>query len=146
MLKKQDRTPVRNAPEVERKYNLTQLEGANQNVFAAQRSAAQAEQAVKNLIKSLDQEYVVSYLTNSGAAPAIYLIDGQLYINASYIKQGVIKSADGKSIVIDLDNNTATFANINTAISEMENRLYDYVNDEMEKLWQELQNLGVVSL
>lgn len=144
MSKRQDRQGVRTPADLERKYNLSQLDRVNASVAEARRAAAQAEQAVNNLIASLDQEYIVSYLTNSGAAPAIYLIDGQLYINASYIKQGVIKSADGKSIVIDLDNNTATFANIDTANTEMKNRLYEYVNDEMEKLRQELIDLGVM--
>lgn len=144
MLKKQDRQGVRKASDVEQKYNLSQLNGVNSSVAEARRAAASAEQAVNNLIANLDQEHIVSYLTNSGAAPAIYLIDGQLYINASYIKQGVIKSADGEKVVIDLDKGTATFADVTAALTELEARINETINNEISALRQELQDLGVM--
>lgn len=49
--------------------------------------------AVDNLDDSLDQEGVFNRLTNNGATQGIYLENGQLYINASYIQSGII-SAD----------------------------------------------------
>lgn len=146
MLKRQDRQGVRKASDVERKYNLQQLDGVNASVVEARRAAASAEQAVSNLIASLDQEHIVSYLTDSGAAPAIYLIDGQLYIHASYIKQGVIKSADGEKVVIDLDNGTAIFADVNTALTALETKLTEMVDDKIDELRQELQGLGLLSV
>lgn len=146
MLKRQDRQGVRKASDVERKYNLQQLDGVNASVAEAKRAAASAEQAVDNLIANLDQEHIVSYLTDSGAAPAIYLIDGQLYIHASYIKQGVIKSADGEKVVIDLDKGTATFADVNTALTELEARINETINNEISALREELQGLGLLSV
>lgn len=49
--------------------------------------------AVDNLDDSLDQEGVFNRLTNNGATQGIYLENGQLYINASYIQSGIV-SAD----------------------------------------------------
>lgn len=49
--------------------------------------------AVDNLDESLDQEGVFNRLTNNGATQGIYLENGQLYINASYIQSGIV-SAD----------------------------------------------------
>ena len=46
--------------------------------------------AVDNLDDSLDQEGVFNRLTNNGATQGIYLENGQLYINASYIQSGII--------------------------------------------------------
>ena len=49
--------------------------------------------AVDNLDESLDQEGVFNRLTNNGTTQGIYLENGQLYINASYIQSGIV-SAD----------------------------------------------------
>ena len=49
--------------------------------------------AVDNLDDSLDQEGVFNRLTNNGTTQGIYLENGQLYINASYIQSGIV-SAD----------------------------------------------------
>lgn len=62
-------------------------------------------EAVDELDKKLDMEEVFNRLTNNGAIKGIYMKDGQLYINASYvlsgemqadlIKSGIIKSTSG---------------------------------------------------
>ena len=54
---------------------------------------------------SQTQESVYNVLTNNGKAEGIYVIDGNLFINASYIVAGIIKSADGKTFYLDLENN-----------------------------------------
>lgn len=45
--------------------------------------------AVDDLDTALDQEGVFNRLTNSGASKGIYIENGQLYINASYILSGI---------------------------------------------------------
>lgn len=136
-MSKQDRTHTRTASELERKFDLGKTFGSvNQQVAEAKRAAASAEAAALNLNNSLDQDGIVARLTNSGVAPGIYLIDGQLYFHASYIAQGVIKSVDGEKIVIDLDNGTVSFADINTTIEEM--------NTKINTLRQELVDKGLL--
>ena len=52
-----------------------------------------ASTAVTNYDNALKQAAILNKLTNNGQAVGIYLQDGQLYINASYVKSGAI-SAD----------------------------------------------------
>ena len=140
-MKKQDRTHSRTAAEVERKYNLGQTFGSvSAQVADAKRAAASAEAAAQNLNVSLNQEGIVSRLTNSGLSPFIYIIEGEVFINASYIDSGVITSKDGEKVVIDLDNGTVSFADINTALIEMEER----INTSISNLRQELVTKGLL--
>lgn len=44
-------------------------------------------------------------LTGNGTAQGIYFKDGQLYINASYLAAGILKSADEATFYLDLANN-----------------------------------------
>lgn len=90
MLKKQDRQGVRKASDVEQKYNLTQIQGGNASVVAARRAAQQAEAAAQSLGTMLSQEYIISYLTNNGEAKALYMRDGQIYIDGKYVEGGGI--------------------------------------------------------
>ena len=131
-MNKQDRTHSRTAAEVERKYNLGQTFGSvNLQVAEAKRAAAAAEAAAINLNNSLDQDGIVARLTNSGAAPGIFLLDGQIYINALYIAQGV----DENSAVVLLD--------IKTAIEEINAKIGE-TNTKIETLRQELVDKGLL--
>ena len=49
-----------------------------------------AAENVKKLDDSLDQESIFNRLTDNGQAEGIYLADGKLYINGSYIQAGYI--------------------------------------------------------
>ena len=51
-----------------------------------------AAENVKQLDDSLDQEGVFNRLTDNGQAEGIYLADGKLYINGSYIQAGQINA------------------------------------------------------
>jgi len=53
---------------------------------------------------SLNQQAVFNKLTNNGQTQGIYLSNGYLYINASYIGTGKISSSNG-TVEIDLTNN-----------------------------------------
>lgn len=67
-----------------------------------------------DLIKAQTQEDIFNKLTNNGAAKGIELVNGELYINATYLASGVISSAGGK-LKIDLLNESIPV--FNTGIS-----------------------------
>ena len=62
--------------------------------------------AIVRDIDNLTQEEVFNILTNNGASQGIYLQDGNLYINGTYIKGGVIsgQSIRGGSIMITYED------------------------------------------
>ena len=53
--------------------------------------------AIVKDIDNLTQEEVFNILTNNGVAQGIYMQDGDLYVNASYLKTGIISDGEGKS-------------------------------------------------
>lgn len=74
----------------------------------------------QDVLDGLTQEELVKILTAEGAANAIYLKDGKLYINAEYIVSGtlnaslitagILRSKDGETFNLDLDNGTFSMA------------------------------------
>lgn len=117
-MSKQDRVASRTAEDVERKYNFGKTFA---EVFGmaeeAQKAAEKAQAAADNAngaVEDLDQDTIFNLLTNNGEIKGLFMQDGQLYINASYLVTGIIKSENGK-LVIDLSGETVpTF---NTGIS-----------------------------
>lgn len=83
-----------------------------QAINSANQSANDANQAVTDLDSSLNQEGVFNRLTNNGQTQGIYLQDGILYINASYIASGTVKGnlIDARNLVIKDSNGNTTFA------------------------------------
>lgn len=71
-----------------------------------------ANQAVSDLDDSLNQQGVFDRLTNNGQTQGIYLQDGILYINASYIQSGTIKGSliNARNLVVTDNNGNTTFA------------------------------------
>lgn len=65
-------------------------------------------------IASLTHEFIFNKLTNNGAIKGIYSLDGQLYVNASYLAGGAIASPDGR---LKIDLTGATMPIFNTGIS-----------------------------
>ena len=67
-------------------------------------------------LKDLSQQGIIDVLTAQGAAKGIALVNGQLYLNASYINSGefnadlitagVLQSKDGETFKLDLDKGT----------------------------------------
>ena len=118
MATKQDLVAPRTASDVERKYNFGKTfaevfglaEDAQKVAKDAQDAADKATEAVENL----DQTEIFNLLTNNGELKGLFMKDGELYINASYLATGVIKSENGK-LVIDLSG--ATEPTFNTGIS-----------------------------
>lgn len=118
-MSKQDRQGVRTATGLEQKYNFGKSFTEIRNIATdAQEVAHYAAESVIGLDGKLDHEEIFNRLTNNGELKGIYMgDDGELYINATYIKSGefladlikagVIRSKDGTSVVIDLDNGNA---------------------------------------
>lgn len=125
---KQDRTYARTASDIERKYNFGKSFGEVYGLIdEAKRIAKEAEDAVNNLDTELDQEELFCRLTNNWTSQGIYRDeDGNVYINADMLRAGMIKSKDGKSLVIDLDNGTADLTGNITTESVTEDGIKTY--------------------
>lgn len=91
-MKKQDRQGSRTPAELERKYNFT-------------KKHEEALAAVEQLDRKMDQGDVFNRLTNNGKSQGIYRDEnGDIYLNASYLVSGVLKSLDGSTFYLDLVN------------------------------------------
>lgn len=69
-----------------------------------QSSVEATDRAVKNAFAGLTQQQIFDKLTSNGLIQGLFMKDGQIYINVSYLATGVITSADG-TVKIDLMNN-----------------------------------------
>lgn len=54
-------------------------------------------------IANISQQDVFNKLTNNGTVKGIYMHNGQMYINASYLATGILSSVDGETFYLDLD-------------------------------------------
>ena len=92
MNKRQDRQGVRRPADLEQKYNFD-------------KRFNDAMEAVADLDKKLDESEIFDRLTDGGRFQGVFRgNDGNIYINASYLVTGILKSRDGKSFYLDLDN------------------------------------------
>lgn len=117
-MSKQDKQGVRTAADLERKYNIGKSFAEVIGIATdAQQAADEAAAGIDGLDEKLDHTEIFNRLTNNGELQGIYRgDDGEIYINATYIKSGefvadliksgVIKSVDGSEsiVTIDLDN------------------------------------------
>lgn len=72
---------------------------------AQQNAEEYADEAASNAVGSQTQTDVFNKLTNNGNAEGIYFVNGQLYINASYLAAGILKSLDASTFYLDIANN-----------------------------------------
>lgn len=105
MNSKQDRAYARTAADLERKYNFGKTFAEVFGLISGVRE--ETEQAIKDLDTSLNHDEIFNRLTNYGKVQGIYRDNGNVYINASYIKSGKL-SAD----LVDADNLKVEAANI----------------------------------
>ena len=102
-MSKQDRTRARTPTDIEQKYNFGKTFAEVFNLITdAQKAAEEAQKA----IDSLDHEQIFNLLTDNGKKQGIYRgDDGDVYINASYIKTGTIAAelVDTKNLVVTED-------------------------------------------
>lgn len=90
-----------------------------------------ADEAAQGAVNSLGQQEIFDRLTGGGVAKGIFILDGQLYINASYIgtgvlsadliKAGILQSVDGESFVLDLTNGTVRMKAVDEVVRNLDN-------------------------
>jgi hypothetical protein len=96
MSLKQDGTQARTAADLERKYQFGRTFA---EVYGLASDAQKAAEEAKNAFDGLDQEEIFKRLTNNGQWQGLYRDpDGNVYLNASFIKSG---NLDGKLIKAD---------------------------------------------
>ena len=87
-MSKQDRQGVRNATDLERKYQFGKTFA---EVMGIARDAQTKAEEAKQSIDGLTPEQIFNILTDNGKSEGVYRgDDGQIYINASYIKGGTL--------------------------------------------------------
>lgn len=90
-MSKQDRQGVRTATDLEQKYNFGK---SFAEIMGIATDAQKLAEEAAELDKNLTQEEIFNRLTNNGESQGIYRgDDGEIYINASYIKSGIIDAA-----------------------------------------------------
>lgn len=107
MLSKQDRQGARTPADVERRYGqkFSDVLGIAEE---SRETAQQAQEEVKTLDESLDQDGVFNRLTNNGKAQGIYRdANGNILINADFIKSGKLTG-----IVIVAENESGDYVQI----------------------------------
>ena len=93
MSAKQDRQGARTPADLERRYNFDQKFSEIMGVADEARSTAKSAQNAANEASGmLTQDTIFNLLTNNGESQGIYREDGEIYVNASYIKGGKIIS------------------------------------------------------
>lgn len=97
-MSKQDRPGARTPADIERKYMFEK-----RFKEAKEYTDKTAQDFAGKLDEKLDQTEIFNRLTNNGESQGLYLgEDGQLYINASYLVTGILKSLDGTTFYLDL--------------------------------------------
>lgn len=97
-MSKQDRQGARTPADLERKLAVEKRFGE------AMEAAENASKKVDKLDNSMNQTEIFNRLTNNGKAQGIYRDeDGNIFINASYLATGVLRSRNGTSFYLDLE-------------------------------------------
>jgi hypothetical protein len=116
---KQDRPRARTAADIEQKYNFGQTFA---EVFNLITDAQKAAEEAKKAIDSLDHEQIFNLLTDNGRIQGVYRgDDGNVYINATYIKSGKLAAE-----YIDAENLSVKSVNITGAIT------FEQLSDDLQ--------------
>lgn len=100
---KMDQAGVRTAADIEQKYNFGKSFAKAMGLAEDARTVADEAKEAAQAASDIDHEKIFNLLTNNGEVQCIREVDGQIYINASYIKSGILST--------DLLNLTELFAN-----------------------------------
>ena len=73
-----------------------------------------ANTAASSAVNAQTQQSIFNKLTNNGQTQGIYLSNGKLYLNATYMQIGKISSSNGR-VYFDLDNNELACSILKTA-------------------------------
>lgn len=101
-----------------------------------------ANSAAKHAVENQTQTDIFNKLTNNGGSKGLFMKDGQLYINASYLATGVITSEDG-SVQIDLANNKVI---VKTNADGKDGRIEISSNSIVGYGWDSVENTYTQSL
>lgn len=100
-MSKQDRQGSRTPADLDRRYSFGKTFA---EMLEATDEAKKAAEKAMQSFDGLNQDQIFNLLTNNGASQGLYRADGDIYINASYIKAGVIASqnhSDEYSLIND---------------------------------------------
>lgn len=100
-MSKQDRQGARTAADIESRYNFRK--SFSKVMGIAEQAVETAEKASSNLDEKLTSEEIFNRLTNNGQLQGLYRgDDGELYVNATYIKSGTLSAdlIDGSKLTI----------------------------------------------
>ena len=139
MSEKMDRQGARTAAELEQKYAYGKRFAEIMGIASDAQTAAQtAQDAASKPAENLTPDEIFNILTNYGEEQGIYRENGKIYINASYLRSGVITSANG-AIQIDLSADTEPVFNTGISTNGISVR-GDAVNAEtLFKVWADMQ-------
>jgi hypothetical protein len=103
-MSKQDRQGARTLAELMSRYNFGKTFAEIMGIATdAQKTAEKASDAVSSLDGSLDHDEIFNRLTKNGTLQGLYRgDDGELYVNATFVKSGKISSdlIDGSTLTI----------------------------------------------
>lgn len=121
MISKQDKVATRTAAGLEQKYYFGKTFAEVMGIATdAQSAASEAKETAKTTAARLTHEEIFNLLTNNRTLQGIYRgDDGELYINAEYIKSGLLYADMTKIWSEDVTNSFASFDDLNTYLSEI---------------------------
>lgn len=95
MSDKQDKVAPRTASDIIQKYNFGKTFAETMGLAkSAKNEAGKSAKSVQDLDKKLDHKEVFNRLTKNGTLQGLYRgEDGELYVNASFLKSGIIDAA-----------------------------------------------------
>lgn len=96
------------------------------SMIAQEVAKTDAEKLVDNLDESLKQQEIFNRLTNDGANKGIYMSNGELYVNATYLKSGTIGDGQGKNYWSLTSGYFQTTYGVIGGLSIDNNKLYRY--------------------
>ena len=96
------------------------------SMIAQEVAKADAEKLVDKLDESLEQQEIFNRLTNDGANKGIYMSNGELYVNATYLKSGTIGDGQGKNYWSLTSGYFQTTYGVIGGLSIDNNKLYRY--------------------
>lgn len=97
----------------------------------------------KAAVDGQSQADIFNKLTNNGELQGLYMKDGQLYINASYLAAGVLASRDGESFRLNLDAGSIEAKKLSWKSkysSLSEDGVFRSVNAIADDNWMEIRN------
>lgn len=98
------------------------------------------DSAVTDLDESLDQESIFNRLTNNGQSEGLYLQNGHLYFNGTYIQSGAIQVVDDDGTVIfkaDIDNKNVLISGDRVFIGDQP------ITENFDNLQNQIDNIEV---